>query len=74
MHSLPGYTENDQANMVHEVEVAIGAKSLKARYYIEGGVIVAMVENKTYRCPVGSVASADTVRAMLTELALEGQL
>jgi len=36
-------------------------------------VIFAMVGDKSYQCPVGNVPAADTVRAVLTELAIAGQ-
>ncbi|GEM_PF-2266329 len=74
MYSIPTKDNSDQANMVHDLEVIIGKKTVAASYYVEGGVIIAMIGNKTYQCPVGSVPSADTVRAILMEVAMAGQV
>ena len=73
MPAHPGYADLDQANMVHDVEVRIGEQVRHACYYVEGGVIVASIGSKTYRCPIGTVPASETVRAMLIEIAMANQ-
>lgn len=70
MHSPANFHEAGQANMVHEVEVSAGGKVWRASYFVEDGVIVAVIGTRTYRCPVGSIPASDTVRALLTEVSL----
>ncbi|WP_338723337.1 hypothetical protein [Devosia sp. XK-2] len=70
MHAHPGYADFDQANVVHTVEVRVGERVRRACYYVEGGIVIASTGSKIYRCPIGTVPVSETVRAMLTEIAM----
>lgn len=70
MSTIPASVSAEWTNMVHAVEVQIGSKTLTARYYVEDEIIVAIIGDKKYRCPVGSVPASETVRAILTEVAM----
>lgn len=62
--------EADRPNIVREVQVVSSNETLNASYYVEDDILVVMVEGSSYRCPVGSVPYEDTVRAMITEIAV----
>lgn len=60
--------DGDRPNEVHEVHVSIDGTEYAGSYYIEDGIIIAVVGGKTYRLPVGSVPAAETVKALVLEL------
>ncbi|WEJ32184.1 hypothetical protein [Devosia sp. SD17-2] len=69
MATIPPNVNADQPNMVHEAEVAIGQHTLKARYFVEGGTVVAKIGDKTYQCFIGTLSAAEIVQALLKEIA-----
>ncbi|MCP8885425.1 hypothetical protein NIM87_18115 [Devosia sp. XJ19-1] len=69
MSFIPPHGSADQANMVHDIEVVVGNRRVKAHYNIENGIVWAKAADKTYRCPVEATSAAETVKAMLRDMA-----
>ena len=59
-----------QSNVIKSIKVSIGGEVVEGSYYVEGGIIATMIGNKIFRCPVNSVSVADTVKAIVTEVAM----
>jgi hypothetical protein len=54
-----------ETSVEQDVELWHGGNVLRARYRVEDGVIQVDIDGKIIRSPVGLVAPADTVRAMV---------
>jgi 2-polyprenyl-6-methoxyphenol hydroxylase-like FAD-dependent oxidoreductase len=52
-------------HIVRDLQVLDGERTVKARYFVESGMIHANIDGRTMRLPVGADGSEETVRRLV---------
>lgn len=59
--------DQDQECLVQIVEVALDSELHRANFFVEGGIVHALVCGRTMHFPLGTIPAADTVKALLLQ-------
>ena len=61
----------ERESRVLTASVKFDGQKYTASYFIEGGIIHASIEGKSFFSPVGRAAAVDTVKVLLTDYLLQ---
>jgi hypothetical protein len=52
-------------HIVRDLHVSDGSQTIKASYFVDGGILYVRIEGRTHILPIGQESSEDTIRRLV---------